>query len=83
MISFSVRNKQNRSLRVFFASLWFLGILLLPAILLALPVLVIGCLVIRVNPLRMMSVLGGILAGLKGTNVEVEDRYRTYTVQVA
>ena len=63
--------------------LWFplflAWLLLLPVILLLLPVFGIVCLAGRVNPLRALSTGWQILAGLKGTHIEVDDS-RTFVL---
>jgi hypothetical protein len=57
--------------------LWFplflAWLVLLPVILLLLPVFCIVCLVGRVNPLRALFTGWQVLAGLKGTHIEVDD----------
>jgi len=60
-------------------SVW---LLLLPLAILMLPVLLLVCLVRLTNPWRVISILGGILRALKGTEFEVDDRSRQVAIGI-
>jgi len=60
--------------------LFLAWLLLLPLLLVLLPFVVIGCLVARMNPLRLLKTVWQLLAGLSGTNVDVQ--YGERQVQV-
>jgi|HubBroStandDraft_1064217.scaffolds.fasta_scaffold44401_5 hypothetical protein len=57
-------------------SLWFplflLWLLLLPLVLVLSPVILIACLVMQLNPVRLLSASWQICAGLTNTHIEVE-----------
>ena len=57
-------------------------LLLLPLVLVLLPVLWIACLVGRVNPIRMIRVLWGILCGMSGARVEIVNGRHSVLVRV-
>ena len=62
--------------------LWLAWILLLPLVILAVPVLLLVCLVWLIDPWRVISVFWGILRGLKGTEVEVDDRSHLVAINI-
>jgi hypothetical protein len=53
--------------------LFLIWLLLLPFMLLLLPLVMLACLMVQLNPFRTLAVLWQILAGLRGTNIEVND----------
>jgi hypothetical protein len=57
--------------------------LLLPIGLLLTPVMLVVCLVARINPFRAFIAFWRVLAALKGTHVEVEDDRRTFVLRIA
>ncbi len=66
----AVRTHRNHSFRIWFP-LVLVWLLLLPVVLLVLPVFGIACLAWHLNPLQALWDMGQVLAGLKGTEVEV------------
>ncbi len=58
------------------------ALLLSPVLVLAVIGLVVGCLVLRVNPLRALSVTGRLLGSLAGTHVEIEHGERLALVKI-
>lgn len=52
--------------------LFFLWLLLLPFVLVLSPLILIACLVVQVNPVRLLSVFWQICTGLTKTHIEVE-----------
>jgi hypothetical protein len=70
----SVRHwPRSRSFRLWIP-LFLLWILLLPLALVALPILLIVCLIARVNPLEVIATFWNILAGLRDTHIEINNR---------
>lgn len=53
--------------------LFLIWLLLLPLVLVLLPLFFIGCLILRVNPLRAAATGWQILTGLAGTHIEIRD----------
>ena len=52
--------------------LWLLWLLLFPLLAVLLPLMVIWCLVRRVNPGPLLGALIDVLRGLRGTHVEIQ-----------
>jgi hypothetical protein len=65
-----VRNKRGPGLHLW-VPLFLLWLLLAPAILLLSPLILVACLVGRVDPLRALSVVWQVCAGLTNTYIEV------------
>lgn len=68
--SHSPAGRQSHRLRLWIP-LFLVWILLLPLLLVSLPVIALVCLVVRVNALRLYTVVWGILSALRHTLVEV------------
>jgi hypothetical protein len=62
--------------------LLLLWILLLPFALLALPVVLVVCLISRVNPFEAIATFWYIFAALKDTHIEVNNRNALVLVQI-
>jgi hypothetical protein len=58
-------------------------LLIAPFALLAAPVLFIGCLVLRVDPLETLGTLWRIFAALRGTRVEVAQGDRLVQIHIS
>ena len=53
--------------------LFLAWLILLPLVLLLLPLAFVACLVVELNPFQVFATFWGLISGLKGTHVEVED----------
>ena len=62
--------------------LFLAWLLLLPLVLVLLPFVVIGCLLARMNPWRLLKTGWQLLTGLNGTNVEVQHGERQVQVRM-
>ena len=62
--------------------LFLAWLLLLPLLLVLLPFFVIGCLVARMNPWRMISTGWQVVTGLRGTNLEVQHGERQFQLRM-
>ena len=60
----------RRSLRLWLP-LFLIWLLLLPIVLVTLPFALLALLIVRINPLPATAALWGVLAGTRGTHVEV------------
>jgi hypothetical protein len=69
----SLRGRESRTLRVW-VPLLLLWLLLVPLGLVLSPLIFIGCLACRLNPLRAFSVGWQILLALHDTEIEIEQR---------
>jgi uncharacterized membrane protein len=69
----SLRNQESRTFRLWIP-LVLIWLLLLPLGVLLSPFVFIACLVCRVNPLRGVGVMWGIVTALADTRVDVEHR---------
>ena len=72
MVVVGFRRYGRRGFRLWIP-LFLIWLLLLPLVLLLVPLVIIGLAVVQVNPFRALATGWRILAGLKGTNIEVED----------
>jgi len=54
--------------------LFLVWLLLLPLVLILLPFFVIGSLIVKMNPWRMLATCWQVMAGLKGTHIEIENK---------
>jgi hypothetical protein len=57
-------------------------LLLLPALLLLLPLVLVACLVARVDPLDAVAFLWAILCGIQGSEVEVQSAGQSISIYV-
>ena len=71
----------SRSFRLWIP-LFLLWLLLLPLAVLAFPVLLIVCLISRVNPFEAIATFWHILAALKDTHIEVDNRNALVLVRI-
>jgi len=72
MIMVGIRNRRQRVFRLWIP-LFLIWLLLLPVVLVLLPLAFIAMAVMRVNPFRAFRTGWQILAGLRGTHIEVQD----------
>jgi hypothetical protein len=77
----SLRHQESRTFRLWIP-LPLIGLLLLPAAALLSPLLLALCLICRVNPLRVASVLWQIFQALRDTGFEVNERSAAVSVCV-
>lgn len=68
-----VRFKHGRFGMRLWIPLFLLWLLLAPLVPIVLAVLLVGCAVVRINPLQAVAVAAGILGTLAGTHIEVID----------
>lgn len=62
--------------------LFLAWLLLLPVLLVLLPFFAIGCLLARMNPLRMVSTGWQLVTGLRGTNIELQHGERQFQLRM-
>jgi hypothetical protein len=62
--------------------LFLVWLLLLPVVVLLIPFVLLGCLIVRLNPWRVFSTGWQLIAGLKGTDVDVEGGQAKVLVRV-
>jgi hypothetical protein len=62
--------------------LFLVWLLLLPFLLLLLPLAIVACLVVRINPFRALAFFWQVFAGLRGTNIEVNDGNAAVVVRI-
>ena len=72
MLVVGFRTYKGRGFRLWIP-LFLVWLLLLPLVLVLLPFAFLVLVLMRVNPFRAMQTSWQILAGLKGTHIEVED----------
>lgn len=84
MIPFVARISVRRGSRDF--RLWIplaiVWLLLLPAMLLLVPLVLISCLIARVDPLDALGFFWAILCGIQGSEFEVESAGRSISIYV-
>jgi hypothetical protein len=78
-----VRKKETGGLSFVGIPMFAIWALLLPIGLLLLPVMLVVCLVARINPFRAFVTFWRFFAALKGTHVEVEDDRRAFVLHIA
>jgi hypothetical protein len=62
--------------------LFLLWLLLVPLLILALPLLLIASIIFRVKLWRSLRAANGVLAGLRGTSVDVDKRDAKVSIQI-
>jgi len=72
MMLVGIRSRRDRIFRLWIP-LFLLWLLLLPLVLVLLPLAFLALAVMRVNPFRAFLTGWQILAGLRGTHIEVQD----------
>ena len=82
MVTIAIRKKVGPGIVHIGFPLWAVWLLLLPLAILALPVLLLICLVRLIDPYRVISIFWGMLRALKGTEVEVDDRSRLVAISI-
>ena len=82
IVTITVRKKLGLGIYHFGFPLWVVWLLLLPLAVLALPVLLLICLVRLIDPYRVFSIFWGMLRALRGTEVEVDDRRRLVAISI-
>jgi hypothetical protein len=82
MVTITVRKKAGSGVSYYGFPLWAALLLLLPVAILISPVLLLACLVLLINPVRVIGMFWGILRASKGTEVEVDDRTRLVAVNI-
>lgn len=78
----AISSKRARRLFVMTIPLWLAELFILPAALLASPLIFLVCLVGRVNPFRTLTFLGRLMAALKGTQIDLETPDRSVSIEV-
>ena len=76
---------ENRIRSRFFSCiipLFLVWLVLLPVALILLPIFVVACLLVRVNPFPAMAGLWRVVVSLKGTSVEVDDGQHAVLVHI-
>ncbi|HEY6305918.1 MAG TPA: hypothetical protein VI488_05585 [Candidatus Angelobacter sp.] len=62
--------------------LFLLWLLLLPFMVVIVPLMIVVCLVVRINPFRALAFFWQVFAGLRGTNIEVNDGNAAVVVRI-
>jgi hypothetical protein len=84
MTDLSAVSTSNQRKRFLIGVPFFLLVTLaLPLLLLLMPVVLVACLALRVNPWDAMSGLWRVFTALKGTHVEVAQRDRSVLVHIS
>jgi hypothetical protein len=63
--------------------LFLVWLLLLPFLLLLLPLAMLACLIVQINPFRTLATLWQLIAGLRGTNIEVHDANAAVVIRIS
>ena len=82
MVTITVRTKRGPGIAYFGFPLWFALLLLLPVAILISPVVLLVCLVLLINPGRVISTFWGMFRALKGTEIQVDDRSRLVAIDI-
>jgi hypothetical protein len=82
MVTITVRKKAGSGVSYYGFPLWAALLLFLPLAILISPVLLLACLVLLINPIRVIAMFWGILRAAKGTEIEVDDRTRLVAVNI-
>lgn len=69
----SLRDRESRTFRLW-VPLILVWLLIVPVILLLSPLIVVACLVFRVNPFRGLAVMWQVLMALRETEFEIDQR---------
>lgn len=81
MLVVGIRKYGRRGFRMWIP-LFLIWLLLLPLVLVLLPLAFIALLIVRVNPFRVFIGLWRVVAGLKGTHIEVDDGDASVLVRI-
>lgn len=79
VIGFRSRGRHNIRL---WLPLFLVWLVLLPLVLLVLPFAVLACLIVQMNPWRSIAGSWQVLAGLRGTHIEVADAEHYVLVRI-
>ena len=82
MVTITIRKKAGGGICYYGFPVWAALLLLLPLAILISPVFLLACLVLLINPGRVISMFWGILCASKGTEVEVGDRSRLVAINI-
>ena len=82
MVTVTIRKSMGGGVSYYGFPLWAALLLLLPLAILISPVFLVACLVLLINPGRVISMLWGILRASKGTEIEVGDRSRLVAIDI-
>jgi hypothetical protein len=78
-----IRTGRSRATQRWIIPFWLAALLLLPAALLLLPLVLVVCLVARINPFPLLGAFWKIFVALKGTIVDVVDPHYSVSVQIS
>ncbi len=78
-----IRNEHKRGNQTWIIPFWLLALLLLPFALLLLPLILVVCLIGRVNPFPIFAALWQLFIAMKGTHVEVDDPHYSVLVHIS
>lgn len=81
MLVVGIRKNGRRGFRLWIP-LFLIWLVLLPLVLVLLPLAFVVLLIVRVNPFRAFSGLWRVVAGLKGTHIEVDDGEAAVLVRI-
>jgi hypothetical protein len=82
MVTITARKKLGGGVTYFGFPLAFALLLLLPLAILTSPLFLVACLLLLINPGRVVSVFWGILRASRGTEIQVEDRGRIVGIDI-
>lgn len=77
-----IENRRHRRFLSCIIPLFLVWLVLLPVAILVLPVFLIACLLVRVNPIPVIAAFWRILTSLKGTTFEVDDGQHAVLVHI-
>jgi hypothetical protein len=77
-----IRISSRRGRHSFGFPLLLLWLVLFPLLLLALPLILLVCLALRMNPLELISSIWLLIAGLKGTDIEIATGPRLFAIRI-
>jgi hypothetical protein len=77
-----IENRRHKRFLSCIIPLFLVWLLVLPVALLLLPIFVVVCLFVRVNPFLVISAFWRIATSLKGTSVEVDDGQHLVLVHI-
>jgi len=78
-----IRKEHSRRTQTWIIPFWLTGLLLLPAAILLLPLALLVCAIVRINPFPILATFWRMFVALKGTHVEVDDPHFFVSVHVS
>lgn len=78
-----IRKEPGRRTQTWIIPFWLTGLLLLPAMVLVLPLALLVCAIVRINPFPIVATLWKVFVALKDTHVEVDDPQFFVSVHVS